>query len=68
MVDALVDDELDGPTAEFVGAHLRECWECSVMAETARLIKRSLRRTAGREPPSLATARLRHFSQRLLVS
>jgi anti-sigma factor RsiW len=67
-VDALVDGELDVAWAAVVEQHVRTCWECSAAADAARLIKRSLRRRAEREPTSLATARLLRYSDRLLAS
>jgi hypothetical protein len=38
---------------------------CSSHAETLQLVKESVRRFPEREPESLASARLRHFAERL---
>ncbi len=65
-VDAWVDAELDPPRAGQVAAHVGECWDCSSAAETARLIKRSLRGRADGQPGRLATARLQRLAQQLL--
>lgn len=67
-VDALVDDELDEETTSSMLAHVRECWQCSVAAETTQLIKRSLRRMGGKEPTLLAAGRLRRLGDRPLAS
>ena len=64
-IDAGVDAELDDDTARRVAAHAHDCWDCSAAAETARLLKRSLRQSRDREPPRLATARLHRFAERL---
>ena len=62
-VDAYVDGELCSPEriAE-VETHLDRCWGCSGYAETLRLLKRSLRRLADRQPTDLGIARLRRWA------
>jgi len=65
-VDAWVDAELEAPRAQLVAAHVRECWDCSSAAETARLVKRSLQRLHAAAPRRLASARLKRFAQELL--
>lgn len=61
-VDAWVDAELDEATTRAVAAHVRACWGCSSAAETARLVKRSLRRLREAQPSPLASVRLRRFA------
>jgi hypothetical protein len=65
VIDAWVDRELDDVAAGRVTRHVRDCWDCSSAAESARLIKRSLRGLRDREPPRLALTRLFRFAQRL---
>jgi anti-sigma factor RsiW len=66
-VDAYIDGELRTPARiAAVQAHLDECWGCSGHAETLRLLKRSLRRLAQRQPTDLAAARLRRWATDLL--
>lgn len=65
-VDAWADAELDDARARSVAAHVQHCWDCSSAAQTARLVKRSLRRLRDREPPGLAAARPHRFAERLL--
>jgi len=63
-----VDAELDEATTKAVAAHVRACWGCSSAAETARLVKRSLRRLRQTQPPPLASMRLRRFARELAGS
>jgi predicted anti-sigma-YlaC factor YlaD len=66
-VDAYIDGELGSPQRFVeVQAHLDECWGCSGYAETVRLLKRSLRRLADRQPTDLAAARLRRWATDLM--
>lgn len=66
-IDAYVDGELHTPARiAAVQAHLDQCWGCSGYAETLRLLKRSLRRLAQRQPADLAAARLRRWATDLL--
>jgi len=64
-VSAFDEGVFDGDTAAAVAAHLRRCWGCSGDAELARMMKRSLRRLADRQPDSLAAVRLRRFAASL---
>ncbi len=64
-IDVWVDDEVHGTSSVTVAAHLRECWDCSSMAETTLLVKRSLRRLGEARPPPLAAARLRRLASEL---
>ncbi|MBW3669190.1 MAG: hypothetical protein KY443_08255 [Actinobacteria bacterium] len=65
-MDAWVDAELDDAEARRIADHVRHCWDCSSAAETARLVKRSLRRLRDREPRRPAAARLERFAHRLV--
>jgi predicted anti-sigma-YlaC factor YlaD len=66
-VEVYIDGELRIPAQiAAVQAHLDECWGCSGYAETLRLLKRSLRRLAQRQPSDLAAARLRQWATELL--
>lgn len=65
MVGAYLDDELRGEKQAEVGRHLSVCWECSTLAETVRLIKRSLRQRGDRPARSLDEHRLRQFAESL---
>lgn len=65
-VDAYIDGELRTPERiAAVHAHLDQCWGCSGYAETLRLVKRSLRRLADRQPTDLTVARLRRWATEL---
>lgn len=67
-VGAYVDGELRSPTRiTAVRAHLDECWGCSGYAETLRLLKRSLRGLATRQPTDLVAARLRRWATDLMA-
>ncbi|MGD9798171.1 MAG: zf-HC2 domain-containing protein [Microbacteriaceae bacterium] len=65
LVDAWIDGELDGPQALAVATHVADCWDCSSAAETTRLVKHVLQGRARREPPAIASARLRRFAASL---
>lgn len=65
VIDAFVDAELDDDAARSVAMHLDDCWGCSSAAETATLIKRSLRLLPSRQPSPLAAARMHRYAQRL---
>ncbi len=60
-----MDAELDDDRSRAMAAHVRACWGCSSAAETARLVKRSLRRLRQTQPPPLASVRLRRFARDL---
>ena len=62
----MVDAELDDAAAKSMAIHLQDCWDCSSAAETAKLIKRSLRLVPARQPSPLAAARLHRYAARLV--
>lgn len=68
IVSAFVDGELPVGVAASVAAHIDDCWDCSAVAATVRLMKHSIRTMARREPPELATARLRRYAEGLVRS
>ena len=61
-VDPYVDGELHLTASTRMANHVAECEGCRRAAETVLAIKRSLRRLAGQEPPTLAAARLRRWA------
>jgi anti-sigma factor RsiW len=65
-IDAYLDSELPPHAVVAVEAHLDECWGCSGQAETARLMKRSLRRLRDRRPTELMVDRLRRWAEGLV--
>jgi anti-sigma factor RsiW len=64
-VEAYVDGELAPQARADVVRHLSRCWECSMAAETLRLLKWALSRHRVRSPSSLAERRLRRFAENL---
>ncbi len=62
-VEAYLDGELAPDLRAQVAAHLRVCWECSIAAETLRLLKRGLSHQRDRTPSSVAERRLRRFAE-----
>ena len=64
-VEAYLDGELCPDDRARVAGHLRVCWECSVAAETLRLLKLALRRRRSREPGTVGARRLRLFADQL---
>ena len=64
-VDAYVDGELNPGARAEVARHLSLCWECSIAAETVRLLKRALTQRRDRAPASVAEQRLRRFAEDL---
>lgn len=64
-VEAYVDGELDPVARARVRRHVAVCWECSVAAETVRLLKAALRRHRRREPATVAERRVRRFAEQL---
>lgn len=64
-LDAYVDGELSPDDRSRVAEHLRVCWECSVAAETLRLLKAALRGRRHREATAIAVRRLRRFADQL---
>jgi anti-sigma factor RsiW len=64
-VDAYLDGELTSDARAEVANHLSICWECSIAAETLRLLKRALSHRRDRTPPSVAEHRLRRFAHAL---
>lgn len=67
VMQRYLDDELDGPTARKVAAHLDDCRRCGLEAETYRELKRRLSRFSGRVEPE-AVDRLREFVEGLTES
>jgi hypothetical protein len=55
---------LTRPAAAEVARHLSVCWECSILAETLRLLKGSLGRRRDTNP-AVAERRLRRFAEDL---
>jgi anti-sigma factor RsiW len=66
-VDAYLDGELTPEARAEVADHLSICWECSIAAETLRLLKRALSHRLNRTPPSVAERRLRRFAEALVA-
>lgn len=64
-VDAYLDGELTPDARSEVARHLSVCWECSIAAETVRLVKRALAQRRARTPVSIAEERLRRFAEDL---
>lgn len=61
-VEAYLDGELTPEARAEVARHLSICWECSIAAETLRLLKRALSHRRDRTPSSVAERRLRRFA------
>jgi anti-sigma factor RsiW len=66
-VDAYLDGELTPEARAEVARHLSICWECSIAAETLRLLKRALSHRRNRTPSSVAERRLRRFAEALVA-
>ncbi|MEV4920918.1 zf-HC2 domain-containing protein [Streptomyces tirandamycinicus] len=64
-VEAYADGELTGARRAMVAGHIARCWACSGSLQLLQLVKASLRRTPGRAPVSLASARLRRYAGRI---
>ena len=64
-VETYLDGELCPDDQARVADHLRVCWECSVAAETLRLLKEALRQRRHREPATVGARRLRRFADQL---
>ena len=64
-VEVYLDGELTPQDRAEVVGHLSICWECSVAAETLRLLKRALSHSRDRTPTSVAEGRLRRFAEKL---
>jgi anti-sigma factor RsiW len=64
-VGAYLDGELPSPADAGVARHLAICWECNTLAETLRLMKRSLRQRRDQTTPSVAERRVRRFAEDL---
>ena len=67
VVEAYLDGELTPDARVEVARHLAICWECSIAAETLRLLKRALSHRRDRTPPSVAEPRLRRFAEALIT-
>ena len=63
LIQAYLDGEVDVPAAEEVAAHLDECLDCGLEAETFRQLKAAVRRQGLPDPES--QIRLREFAERL---
>jgi anti-sigma factor RsiW len=66
-VEAYLDGELAPEARARVARHLSTCWECSIAAETLRLLKRALSHRRDRTPASVAERRLRRFAEALVA-
>jgi hypothetical protein len=66
-VEAYLDGELQPEAGAQVARHLSICWDCSVIAETLRLLRRSLRHLRDVNPPTVAERRLRRFAEDLVA-
>jgi anti-sigma factor RsiW len=66
-VEAYLDGELTPEARAEVARHLSICWECSIGAETLRLLKRALSHHRDRTPSSVAERRLRRFAEDLVA-
>jgi anti-sigma factor RsiW len=66
-VEAYLDGELTPDARAEVARHLSICWECSIAAETLRLLKRALSHRRDRTPSSVAERRLRRFAEALVA-
>jgi anti-sigma factor RsiW len=64
-VGAYLDGELQGEAGAEVAEHLSICWDCSILAETLRLIKQSLPGRRDRTAKLLSERRLRRFAEKL---
>lgn len=64
-VEGYLDGELTPQDRAEVARHLSICWECSVAAETLRLLKRALSHHRDRRPTSVVEGRLRRFAEKL---
>jgi anti-sigma factor RsiW len=64
-VEAYLDDELTPDACAEVAHHLSICWECSITAETLRLLKRALTQRGDRTLSSVAVRRLWRFAEDL---
>lgn len=65
LVQSYLDGEVDGLTADRVGAHLEECRRCGLEAETYAEIKHALARRC--DVSAAAVDRLRAFGERLIA-
>lgn len=64
-VDAYLDGELTPDARAEVARHLSICWDCSIAAETLRLVKRALTQRRDRAPATVGERRLRRFAEDL---
>ncbi len=65
VLQQYLDAELDEATSSEVLAHLDECRQCGLEADTYRRMKQSVARQA--DPDADAVARLRDFADRVLA-
>jgi anti-sigma factor RsiW len=66
-VETYLDGELPPEDRAEVARHLSVCWECSIAAETLRLVKRALSHRRDRTPSSMPERRLRRFAEDLVA-
>ena len=64
-VEAYVDGELPPEAGRQVARHLAICWECSVIAETLRLLRRSLGHRREATLTTVAERRLQLLAENL---
>jgi predicted anti-sigma-YlaC factor YlaD len=64
-VEAHLDGDLAPEADAQVARHLSVCWECSIVAETLRLLKRALRQLRAKTPTTITERRLRRFAEDL---
>ncbi|WP_262387096.1 zf-HC2 domain-containing protein [Streptomyces sp. TRM49041] len=67
-MEAYADGQLTEAHRMRVAAHIARCWVCSGSLQLLQLIKASVRHHPQRTPPSLASARVRHFAHHLATS
>jgi anti-sigma factor RsiW len=66
-VEAYLDGELSPEAVAQVARHLSICWDCSALAETLLLLRRSLRRRRETTPQTVTERRLRRFAENLVA-
>jgi hypothetical protein len=64
-VETYLDGELASDAGVRVAGHLSKCWGCSALAETHRLLRRSLQHHRDAKPQTVVERRLRRFAENL---